>query len=267
VILAIDVGNTETTIALFRGDDIVEHWRLTTESARTSDEMGLLLRSLLLNASLPAVTLSGAAIGSVVPLVTAPLADACRQWLGVDPIIVDGSSRLPITLDVMEPLSVGADRIINTLAASRIFGRDTIVVDLGTATTFDCITRDGVFLGGVIGPGVRISAETLFRRTSKLPAPDLAAPDHVIGKRTEDCIRAGVLYGAAESIDGIVRRIKKEWPTGDVPFVVATGGLATTIAPHCTEVERVEPLLTLIGLRIAFGLLRADHHQAGGNAQ
>ncbi len=256
MILAIDVGNTETTIGLFRGDDVVEHWRLTTEHARTSDELGLLLRSLLSSASLPIVNLTGAVIGSVVPHMTMPLVDACNRWLGVHAVVVDGSSQLPIKLDVMEPLSVGADRIINTLAASKLFGRDTIVVDLGTATTFDCITKAGVFLGGVIAPGVRISAETLFRRTSKLPAPELTAPDHVIGKRTEDCIRAGVLFGAAESIDGIVRRIKKEWPGKEVPFVVATGGLAESIAPHCAEVERVEPLLTLVGLRIAHSLLK-----------
>jgi type III pantothenate kinase len=160
-------------------------------------------------------------------------------------------------VDVLEPLSVGADRIINTLAASQLYKRDTIVVDLGTATSFDCITHDGVFFGGVIAPGVRVSAETLFRRTSKLPAAELAAPTsmNVIGKRTEDCIRAGVLFGAVDSIDGIVRRIKKEWPGSQVPFVVATGGLAGTIAPLCSEINKVEPLLTLQGLNLAHSLL------------
>src|ERR687884_551766 len=129
-------------------------------------------------------------------------------------------------------MTVGADRLINTLAASRIHRRDTIVVDLGTATTFDCITAGGVFLGGVIAPGVRTSADTLIRRTSKLPATELVAPIRVIGKRTEDCIRAGVMFGAADSIDGIVRRIKGEWPGGAVPLVVATGGLAETLRPY-----------------------------------
>ena len=256
MILAIDVGNTETTIGLFRDSSVVENWRITTEQSRTSDELGLVLRSLLSSSSLPSLHVAGVAIGSVVPLMTTPLVEACKRWLGVDALIVDGSSNLPITLDVAEPLSVGADRIINTLAASKLYGRDTIVVDLGTATTFDCITKKGVFIGGVIAPGVRISAETLFRRTSKLPAPDLAAPKGVIGKRTEDCIRAGVLFGAADAIDGIVRRIKKEWPTSDVPYVVATGGLAHSIAPHCAELERVEPLLTLMGLKIAHDLLK-----------
>lgn len=249
MILAIDAGNTETTLALFDGENVVDHWRLNTDQSRTSDELGLLLQSLL--SSVPGNSLTGVAIGSVVPLFTSPLVEACQRWLGLRALVVDATSALPITLDVLEPLSVGADRILNTLAASRLYQRDTIVVDLGTATTFDCITRGGVFIGGVISPGVRISAETLFRRTSKLPAPDLAAPASVIGKRTEDCIRAGVLFGAADAIDGIVRRIKGEWPGKENPLVVATGGLAQSIAPHCAEINKVEPLLTLRGLQIA----------------
>lgn len=255
MILAIDIGNTEITVGLLEGDAVVSHWRLTTDQSRTSDEVGLMLRALLENLPGEKVSPVGAAIGSVVPMLTAPFVQACERWLGIRAIVVDGASALPVTLDVLEPLSVGADRIINTLAASRLVGRDTIVVDLGTATTFDCITRGGVFIGGVIAPGVRISAETLFRRTSKLPAPDLSAPTHVIGKRTEDCVRAGVLFGAADSIDGIVRRIKKEWPGNEVPVVIATGGLAESIVPLCTEVDRVEPLLTLRGLGLAHSIL------------
>src|SRR6476661_2204570 len=145
----------------------------------------------------------------------------------------------------------GAHRIINTLAASRLYKRDTIVVDLGTATTYDCITADGVFIGGVIAPGVRTSAETLFRRTSKLPATEIAPPARVIGRRTEECIRSGVVLGGAEAIDGLVRRIKGEWPGAAVPLVVATGGLATVFEPFCQEFEIIEPYLTLIGLRLA----------------
>ncbi|HEX6050196.1 MAG TPA: type III pantothenate kinase, partial [Gemmatimonadaceae bacterium] len=173
------------------------------------------------------------------------------------PIIIDASSPLPITLDVEEPLTVGADRIINTLAASRLYRRDTIVVDLGTATTYDCITADGVFLGGVIAPGVRTSAETLFRRTSKLPATEIVPPARVIGRRTEECIRAGVVLGNAEAIDGLVGRIKAEWPNGAVPLVVATGGLAATFQPFCREFDLIEPYLTLQGLRIAHELVSA----------
>jgi type III pantothenate kinase len=259
VILVFDVGNTETTVGLFDGERLHAHWRLTTDASRTPDEMALLVRALLTGEQVGAAQVEGSVIGSVVPAITQPLAEACERLFARRGVrVVDArtaSHALPITLDVDEPLTVGADRIINTLAASRLFGRDTIVVDLGTATTYDCITADGVFLGGVIQPGVRTSAETLFRRTAKLAATELVVPEHAIGRRTEDCIRAGVMFGAAESIDGIVRRIKREWPGGRVPYVVATGGLAETLAPLCSELERVEPYLTLIGLRLCWELL------------
>jgi type III pantothenate kinase len=258
VIVAFDVGNTETTIGLFdEHDALCAHWRLMTDVARSADEFGLLLDGLLRSRHVAPGQIRGAAIGSVVPPVTAPLTEACSTWLGVEPVIVDASAPLPITLDVEEPLTVGADRIINTLAASQLHRRDTIVVDFGTATTYDCITAQGVFLGGVIAPGLRTAADTLTRRTSKLPATELVAPARVIGRRTEECIRAGVMFGAADAIDGIVRRIKREWPTAQVPLVIATGGLAELVAPLCAEVNGVEPYLTLAGLRIAHRLLTA----------
>lgn len=257
MILVFDVGNTETTIGLFDGEALCGHWRVTTNVNRTPDEIELLIRSLLSASDIDGVRIDRAAIGSVVPALTGPLAEACEQALGAKPLIIDARSPLPITLDVEEPLTVGADRIINTLAASRIYRRDTIVVDLGTATTYDCITADGVFLGGVIAPGVRTSAETLFRRTSKLPATEIAPPARVIGRRTEECIRSGVVLGSAEAIDGLVRRIKGEWPNAAVPLVVATGGLAAVFQPFCKEIEIIEPYLTLIGLRIAHELVSA----------
>jgi type III pantothenate kinase len=255
MILVFDVGNTETTVGLYDGTTLVGHWRLTTIPDRTPDEWVLLIRQLLATHEVPVGSVRGSALGSVVPAVTGPLSEACAQCFGVPAIIVDAAAALPITLAVEEPRTVGADRIINTLAASRIYGRDTVVVDLGTATTFDCITADGVFLGGVIAPGVRTSAETLFRRTSKLPATELRAPKQVIGTRTEECIRAGVVYGAADAVDGIVRRIIKAWPRPARPYVVATGGLADAIRPFCETIELVAPHLTLEGLRIAFELL------------
>ena len=168
------------------------------------------------------------------------------------PIVVDGRARLPITLDVEEPLTVGADRILNTLAASKLFHRDTIVVDFGTATTFDCITADGRFIGGVIMPGVRTAADALISRTAKLPATELTPPERVIGRRTEDCIRAGVLWGSADAVDGIVRRIVAEWPAKKArPLVIATGGLASLVVPLTKEIESVHPDLTITGLQIA----------------
>ena len=255
MILAFDVGNTETTIGLFDDLELRAHWRLTTDSGRTSDEIGLDLRALLASVDVTPAMVLGAAIASVVPPVTEPLAAACTRWIGVAPVIIDGSSPLPITLQVDEPRTVGADRIVNTLAASRLYHADAIVVDLGTATTFDCITAAGVFLGGVIMPGVRTSAETLIRRTSKLPATDLVAPRKVIGTRTEECIRAGVMLGSADAIDGIVRRIREEWPTGERPICIATGGLAEQFATLCASFDRVEPSLTLAGIRLAHALL------------
>ena len=256
MILVADVGNTETTLGVYEGESLRGHWRIMTDVPRTADEYGLLLRQLLIDDGINPTHVAGAAIASVVPRVTLPLVAACRAWLKDKPVhLIDGSSKLPITLDVDEPLTVGADRIVNTLAAKRLFGRDAIVVDLGTATTFDCITADGVFIGGVISPGVLMMAESLTRRTAKLPATELVLPKRVIGRRTEDNIRAGVMYGAAEAIDGIVRRIKAEWPGKQTPFVIGTGGLAETFKPLCRELDEVDPFLTLRGLQIAFELL------------
>lgn len=255
MLLVVDVGNTETTLGLCSGEVVTDHWRVTTDAARTPDEVYLLLRSLLAAANVSPDAVKGAAIGSVVPSVTGPLTEAVARLTGAVPVVIDARSALGITLAVDEPLTVGADRILNTLAASRIYATDCIVVDLGTATTYDCITGDGVFLGGIIQPGVRTSAETLFRRTSKLPATELVAPQKVIGTRTEECIRAGVVFGTADSVDGLVRRIKKAWPRPVVPRVIATGGLATVIIPFCTEIDLMEPDLTLHGLRMAHAML------------
>lgn len=256
MILVCDVGNTETTLGIYEGDTMRAHWRIMTAVPRTADEFGLLLRQLLIDDGINPTHIMGASIASVVPRITAPLVAASKAWLHDKPVhLVDGRSKLPITLDVEEPQTVGADRIVNTLAASKLFGRDAIVVDLGTATTFDCITADGVFLGGVIAPGVLVMLETLVRRTSKLPATELILPQRTIGRRTEECIRAGVMYGAAESIDGLVRRIKAEWPGKQTPLVIGTGGLSETFQPLCTELNRVDPFLTLRGLQLAYEIL------------
>jgi type III pantothenate kinase len=258
VILVCDVGNTETTVGIYDGDQLRAHWRLTTDVPRTEDEFGLLLRQLLIDEGVNPTHIGGASIASVVPRVTAPIVAACKRWLKEKPVVqVDARAKLPIKLDVEEPLTVGADRIVNTLAVCRLFKRDAIVVDLGTATTFDCITGDGVFIGGVIAPGVLMQLEALSRRTAKLPATELVLPRRVIGRRTEDNIRAGVMFGAADAIDGIVRRIKAEWPRADVPMVIATGGLAETFETLCKEFNEVDPYLTLRGLQLAYDILTA----------
>ena len=257
MILVFDVGNTEMTLGLFREAELRAHWRIMTDVSRTPDEFGVLLQSLVRARGFDINVVDSVAIGSVVPRVTQPLSQACQQYFRVGaPLVVDASSNLPITLQVDEPLTVGADRLINTLAASRMYGRDAIVVDMGTATTYDCITADGIFLGGVIAPGILTSSETLTRRTSKLPATELAVPKRVIGTRTEECIRAGVMFGSADAIDGIVRRIKASWPGGEAPMVIATGGFAETMATLCSSFDRVEPHLTLQGLQMAHSLLR-----------
>lgn len=255
MLLALDIGNTEITGGLFEGDTLLAQWRFTTVHERTPDEWAALLIAYLAHSGRDPRAMHAAVIASVAPTVAAELAAGIGKACGIAPVEVGPASPLPITLDVDEPLTVGADRVVNTLAAHERFGRDTVVVDFGTATTFDCITADGRFIGGVIAPGVRTGAENLIRRTAKLPATRLVAPERVIGRRTETCIQSGVVLGAAESVGGLLRRIVAEWPGGGRPLVVATGGLAELIAPLVPEIEQVEPRLTLLGLRIAAGHL------------
>src|SRR5437764_1423693 len=196
MLLAININNTETKVGLFRGESLESHWRLTTTPQRTPDEWASTLTSYLAQAGRSTQEVRAAIVASVVPPVTQGLCEAVERATTVAPAVVDGRSKLPITLDVEEPLQVGADRILNTLAAAQLFHRDTIVVDFGTATTFDCITADGHFLGGVIMPGIRTASDALIRGTAKLPATDLAPPTRTIGRRTDEAIRAGALLGA-----------------------------------------------------------------------
>jgi type III pantothenate kinase len=251
MLLAADVGNTEITLGLFAGERLLAHWRLTTVTERTPDEWAAMLMSFLTHAGHSTHEVRAAVEASVAPAVTETLAEGIERALGFTPVQVGPQSPLDITLDVEEPHSVGADRVVNTLAAAALYERDTIVVDFGTATTYDCITREGTFLGGVIAPGVRTAAEDLALRAAKLPATELVPPERVIGRRTEECIRSGVLLGTADAVDGMVRRIKAEWPRPDTPYVVATGGLADMVAPLCREIDAVEPHLTLMGLKEA----------------
>jgi len=255
MLIALDVGNTETTLGVFHGERLATRWRLTTTPLRTPDEWAGAIVAYLTQARHAPREVRAAVVASVVPQVTQSVCEAVEHATGVGPRVVDARSPLPITLDVDEPFTVGADRIVNTLAASQLFHRDTIVVDFGTATTFDCITADGRFIGGVIMPGVRTGADDLVRKTAKLPATELVVPDHVIGRRTEDCIRSGVLWGAADAVDGLVRRIRAEWPTTQRPHAIATGGLASLIVPLAREIESVHPDLTLTGLRLAAAAL------------
>ena len=254
MLLACDIGNTETTVGLFAGERLEAHWRLHSTAQRTPDEWASVFTAQLTQAGHSTQEIRASIVASVAPQITQSLCDGITAATTREPVRVDGRSQLPIVLDVDEPLTVGADRIVNTLAAAQLFQQDTIVVDFGTATTFDCITvdnRGGRFIGGVIMPGLRTASDELVRKTAKLPATELLPPTQAIGRRTEDCIRVGVLWGTADAVAGLVRRIKAEWPSQRQPLVVATGGLATLVAPLCKELGSVHADLTLIGLRIA----------------
>jgi type III pantothenate kinase len=251
MLLTLDVGNTEITVGIFLGDDLQAHWRLTTNPDRTPDEWGSAIGGFLLQAGHSPNEVRAVCVASVAPNVTQSVVEGIALITGCTGLMVDARSPLPVKLDVDEPLTVGADRIVNVLAAVELFKTDSIVVDFGTATTFDCVTGGARFLGGAIMPGLRTSADQLTRRAAKLPATELRAPSRAIGRRTEECIQAGVLFGTADAVDGMVRRITAEWPGGKKPRVVATGGLAAIVAPLTTTIELTDPDLTLRGLRIA----------------
>jgi type III pantothenate kinase len=251
MLLTLDLGNTEITVGLFLQQELEAHWRLTTNPERTPDEWGSAIGGFLLQAGHSPNEVRAVCLASVAPTVTQSVVEGVAGITGCTGVLVDARSPLPVRLDVDEPLTVGADRIVNVLAAVDLFNADSVVVDFGTATTFDCVTADARFIGGAIMPGLRTSADQLTRRAAKLPATELRAPGRVIGRRTEECIQAGVLFGAADAVDGMVRRITAEWPTPTKPRVVATGGLASIVAPLTQTIELTDPDLTLRGLRIA----------------
>lgn len=254
--LAVDVGNTETVVGLYRGLEPAECWRLSTDPRRTADELRLLVEGVLDRAPGEAVaSLRRAAVASVVPPMDR-MWDETLRALGLEVLRVDADTDLPVRLEVDEPDTVGADRIANTLACRELYGRATLVVDLGTATTFDCVTGDGAFRGGVIAPGPRAGMERLAETASKLPRGEIEPPERVIGRNTEACLTSGIFYSVVDGIDGLASRILDEWDA-DAPLVVATGGLAGDLGEHCRTVDRVEPYLTLTGLAAA------DGHAAG----
>lgn len=255
MLLTLDIGNTEITVGLFQGGELEAHWRLTTNPDRTPDEWGSAIGGFLVQSGHSPNEVRAVCLASVAPTVTQSIVDGIALATGCSGVAVDARSPLPVQLDVDEPLTVGADRIVNVLAAVELFRSDGVVVDFGTATTFDCVTADARFIGGAIMPGLRTSADQLTRRAAKLPATELRPPARVIGRRTEECIQAGVLFGAADAVDGMIRRIMEEWPGNTRPRVVATGGLASIVAPLTTSIELTDPDLTLRGLRIAAGHL------------
>jgi type III pantothenate kinase len=258
--LVVDVGNSETVIGIFRPGslEVSGHWRYTTSVPRTPDELLLIYRTFLRETGTPgAEGPSRIVVGSVAPVQSDLLRQTLPRLGSGAVLMLEGAEGLPIRLEVEEPKTVGADRIANTLAASHLYDSDTIVVDLGTAITYDCIGAGGVFLGGVISPGLLAGQEWLAGRTAKLPRVEFRRPETVIGRRTETCIQSGLFYSAVEALDGIVERIRDEWGRPEVQ-VVATGGHAPLVAPHSRTIQRVDPHLTLVGLELA------GRHLTGG---
>ena len=248
MLLTIDVGNTNTVLGLHEGADLKAHWRLTTRREQTADEYGILVRNLFSMASIDPARNEGVALASVVPPLTSVLIDLARHYLGHDPLVVEPGVRTGMPILYEPPGDVGADRIVNGVAALAAFGGPVIVVDFGTATTFDVVTKRGEYVGGVICPGVGISADALFQRAARLPRVDIRNPGRVVGRSTVGSIQSGLYFGYAAMVEGIIARIRAEM--GEPLRVVATGGLAETLATDIPSIEKVEPTLTLNGLRL-----------------
>lgn len=247
VLLAMDVGNTNTTIGVFRDGELASSFRLTTGINRTVDELGLWLRQLLAWAHISLDDLEGVIVGSVVPPLDPALAQAIARYLHVKPLFVEPGIKSGMPLRVEAPHELGADRLCNAVAAYAEYGGPVVVVDFGTATTWDVVSARGEFLGGIIAPGLEISAEALFSRAAKLPRVELEAPKHVIGKATVDSMQAGLVFGYIALVEGLTRRVLEELPGARV---VATGGLAPVLAKHTKIFSAVDGTLTLKGLRI-----------------
>jgi type III pantothenate kinase len=252
VLLAADVGNTEIVLGVFDGATLRHTWRLSTRPERTSDELALQLSGFLEHRDLDLRSdVTGLCLASVVPDVTSSFREMAAAYLDFEPVIVGPGTKTGVPVLTDNPREVGADRVVNALAAFARFGGPSVVVDFGTSTNFDVVSDKGEFLGGVIAPGLQISASALFGRTARLTRVDLQPPRSPVGKSTVEAIQSGLLYGTAGEVDAIVTRIRTELDALAAP-TVATGGLAPVVIPHCTTIDHHEPWLTLEGLRLVY---------------
>jgi len=249
VLLAVDVGNTQTALGLYANDELTEHWRLATERSTTADELGVVLSGLL---DLDAV--DGICLCATVPVLVREWETLSVKWATAPLLVVGPGVKTGIPIRYDDPREVGPDRIVNAVAAKERYGAPVVVVDFGTSTNFDVVSPDGEYVGGVLAPGIEISMDALFARAARLVKVDYTAPASVIGKTTVQGLQSGLVYGFAGQVDGIVGRIREE--LGADARAVATGGLADLVAPHSRTIERVDPFLTLDGLRMVWELNR-----------
>ena len=254
MLLAIDVGNTNIVLGVFEGELLTESWRLVTMRERTSDEIGILVTHLFERSRIDLALVDGIILSSVVPPLTRTMEEMCERYFEKAPLTVDPASNTGMPVLYQPPTDVGADRVVNAVAAYEAFGRaegiPLIVVDFGTATTFDAISKRGEYIGGVICPGIGISADALFQRAARLPRVDVRKPPSVIGRTTVTSMQAGLFFGYVSMVDGIVARMRAELEDGERAICIATGGMADVLASETTVIQRVVPDLTLQGLRI-----------------
>jgi type III pantothenate kinase len=254
MLLAIDVGNTNIVLGVFDGAHLAESWRLATLRERTADEIGILVSHLFARSGIPLDRVSGIILSSVVPPLTGTMEEMAERYFGRLPLTVDPATNTGMPVLYLPASDVGADRVVNAVAAFEVYGRASrtpvIVVDFGTATTFDAISSAGEYIGGVICPGIGISADALFQRAARLPRVDVRKPPTVIGHTTVTSMQSGLFFGYVSMVDGIVARMRAELDGGERAACIATGGMADIIAAETTVIERVDPDLTLNGLRM-----------------
>lgn len=250
MLLVIDIGNTNVVWGIFDGTVLLDHWRLATDPKTTADEYGVLCLNLLARSGRTPEQVTGAILSSVVPALTGTFETMVGTYFGRTPLVVSSDMETGLTLKYANPKEIGSDRIVNAAAAYHKYRQDLIIVDFGTATTFCAVTQNGEYRGGVIAPGLGISAEALFARAAKLSKVELVRPKTVIGTDTASSIQSGLLFGYAGLVDALVHRIEQE--LGRSCLVIATGGLATVVAPETTSIQKIEPLLTLEGLELLY---------------